>query len=151
MGPVGHPSGNIFLRPLLSSILSFLHAFGCRELGSGIAYHESGHHHFWAGTFASTGGRYIKISSGESVFFSFLFLLFGIALEEVGGDGPCVSAILAERDDLIEEKKVVLWRNEKEYIPHRTLPMLSSVGWHSCFIPTKLMMMVKVWFRSRSP
>lgn len=73
MGPVGHPSGNIFLRPLLSSILSFLHAFGCRELGSGIAYHESGHHHFWAGTFASTGGRYIKISSGESVFFLFLF------------------------------------------------------------------------------
>lgn len=111
MGTVGHPSGNIFLRPLLSSTLSFLHAFGCCELGSGIAYHESGHHHFWAGTFASTGSQYIKITSAESGLFSFFhfFILFlGIALEEVGGDGLCVSAILAEKGDLIEEKKVVL-------------------------------------------
>lgn len=49
-----------------------------------------------------------KSAVGSRSFFRFFFLLFGIALEEVGGDGPWVSAILAERDDLIEEKKVVL-------------------------------------------
>lgn len=48
MGKVGHQSSNFFLRRRLHRILYFLHAIGCVESGSGIAYNESGRHHFWA-------------------------------------------------------------------------------------------------------
>jgi len=48
MGKVGHQSSTFFLRWRLHRILYFLHAIGCVESGSGIAYNESGRHHFWA-------------------------------------------------------------------------------------------------------
>lgn len=50
MGQVSHQSSHFFLRQCLLRLL-YLHAIGCVELGSAIAYNESGRHHFWAQMF----------------------------------------------------------------------------------------------------
>lgn len=87
MGQVSNQSSNFILRPSLFSwvlVLAYI-CICCVRVTT--AYHESGHHHFWAQVFQSFWLSAFHVSNMESAFsfYFFLNLFFCIAMDEVGG------------------------------------------------------------------
>lgn len=69
MGQVGNQSSNFILRLLLFHGFLVLAYICICCVGVSTAYHESGHHHFWAQVLRSA----FHVSNMESAFFIFIF------------------------------------------------------------------------------